>query len=41
MGGGFGIMLGIGLGNIISFSMGGTFIIPWQFIIGGFFYVII
>ena len=36
MGGAFGILLGIGIGNIISFSMGGTFIVPWQFIIGGF-----
>lgn len=36
MGGAFGILLGIGIGNIISFSMGGTFIMPWDFIIGGF-----
>ncbi len=36
MGGFFGILLGIGIGNIISFSMGGTFIIPWGFILGGF-----
>jgi putative ABC transport system permease protein len=36
MGGAFGILLGIGIGNIISFSMGGTFIMPWEFIIGGF-----
>lgn len=35
-GGAFGIFLGILLGNIISLSMGGTFIIPWMFIIGGF-----
>jgi putative ABC transport system permease protein len=36
MGGFFGILLGIGIGNIISFSMGGNFIIPWEFIMGGF-----
>ena len=36
MGGALGILLGIGIGNIISFSMGGTFIIPWLFILGGF-----
>ncbi|MET4083520.1 putative ABC transport system permease protein [Pedobacter sp. UYP30] len=36
MGGAFGIFLGIVLGNIISLSMGGSFIIPWLFIMGGF-----
>ncbi|WP_443937866.1 ABC transporter permease [Pedobacter sp. MW01-1-1] len=36
MGGTLGIFLGILLGNLISFSMGGTFIIPWLFIILGF-----
>lgn len=36
MGGALGILLGIGIGNLISFSMGGSFIIPWEFIIGGF-----
>ena len=36
MGGAFGIFLGIVLGNIISLAMGGTFIIPWEFIFGGF-----
>ncbi|MGY3053435.1 putative ABC transport system permease protein [Pedobacter sp. UYEF25] len=36
MGGACGIFLGIVLGNIISLSMGGTFIIPWLFIMGGF-----
>jgi putative ABC transport system permease protein len=36
MGGAFGIFLGILLGNMISFFMGGSFIIPWLFIIGGF-----
>lgn len=36
IGGFFGIVLGIGIGNLISFSMGGTFIIPWGIIIGGF-----
>lgn len=36
MGGAFGILLGILLGNAISLFMGGTFIIPWKFIIGGF-----
>ena len=36
MGGALGILLGIGIGNIISFSLGGKFIIPWLFIIGGF-----
>ncbi|MEJ5994591.1 ABC transporter permease [Pedobacter sp. Du54] len=35
IGGAFGILLGIGIGNLISLSMGGTFIIPWLFIIGG------
>ncbi len=36
MGGAFGILLGILLGNIISLLMGGTFLIPWLFVIGGF-----
>ena len=36
IGGAFGILLGIGIGNLISFSMGGSFIIPWKFIFGGF-----
>jgi putative ABC transport system permease protein len=36
MGGALGILLGIGLGNAISLLMGGSFIIPWLFIIGGF-----
>jgi putative ABC transport system permease protein len=36
MGGAFGIFLGILLGNMISFFMGGSFIVPWLFIIGGF-----
>jgi putative ABC transport system permease protein len=36
MGGALGILLGIGIGNLISFSMGGSFLIPWLFIIGGF-----
>jgi len=36
MGGALGIFLGIVLGNIISLAMGGTFIIPWLFIMGGF-----
>jgi putative ABC transport system permease protein len=36
MGGAMGILFGIGIGNIISFSMGGSFIIPWDFIVGGF-----
>lgn len=40
-GGAFGIFLGILLGNIISLSMGGTFIIPWMFIIGGFLLCVI
>jgi len=35
-GGALGILLGIGLGNAISLAMGGTFIIPWLFIVGGF-----
>ena len=35
IGGAMGILLGIGIGNIISLSMGGAFIIPWLFIIGG------
>jgi putative ABC transport system permease protein len=36
MGGAFGIFLGIAIGNIISFSMGGSFIVPWAWIFGGF-----
>ncbi|TKC04782.1 FtsX-like permease family protein [Pedobacter polaris] len=36
MGGSLGILLGIGIGNLISFSMGGSFLMPWEFIIGGF-----
>ena len=35
IGGAVGILLGIGIGNLISFSMGGSFIIPWMFILGG------
>jgi len=36
MGGAMGILFGILLGNAISLAMGGSFIIPWLFIIGGF-----
>ena len=36
MGGAMGILFGILLGNAISLMMGGSFIIPWLFIIGGF-----
>ena len=36
MGGGMGILFGILLGNAISLMMGGSFIIPWKFIFGGF-----
>lgn len=36
MGGGMGILMGILLGNTISLMMGGSFIIPWLFIFGGF-----
>jgi len=36
MGGALGIFLGILLGNLISLTMGGSFIIPWLFIFGGF-----
>lgn len=36
IGGFFGILLGIGIGNIISKMMGGSFIIPWLIILGGF-----
>lgn len=36
MGGSFGIFLGIVIGNLISLAMGGSFIIPWEFIFGGF-----
>ena len=36
MGGAFGILLGIAIGNVISLMMSGSFIIPWQWIGGGF-----
>ncbi|WP_316817689.1 ABC transporter permease [Pedobacter nyackensis] len=36
MGGTLGIFLGIAIGNLISLGMGGSFIIPWQWIFGGF-----
>lgn len=36
MGGALGILLGILLGNSISLMMHGAFIIPWDFILGGF-----
>lgn len=36
IGGAFGILLGIGIGNIISGLMGGSFIIPWKAIGMGF-----
>ncbi|RZL10276.1 MAG: FtsX-like permease family protein [Pedobacter sp.] len=36
LGGGVGILLGIMIGNLMSLVMGGSFIIPWDFIIGGF-----
>lgn len=36
MGGAFGILLGIAIGNAISLMMSGSFIIPWQWIGGGF-----
>jgi putative ABC transport system permease protein len=36
MGGALGILFGILLGNAISLMMGGSFIIPWLFIFGGF-----
>jgi putative ABC transport system permease protein len=36
IGGAFGIFLGIAIGNLISFAMGGSFIIPWEWIMGGF-----
>lgn len=36
MGGAFGILLGVGMGNVISLFVGGSFIMPWKFIIGGF-----
>lgn len=36
MGGSLGIFLGIVIGNLISLAMGGSFIIPWVFIFGGF-----
>lgn len=36
MGGALGILLGILLGNSISLMMDGAFIIPWDFILGGF-----
>lgn len=36
MGGAMGILFGILLGNSISLMMNGAFIIPWDFILGGF-----
>lgn len=36
MGGALGIFMGIAIGNLISFAMGGSFIIPWLWIFGGF-----
>ena len=36
MGGAMGILFGVLLGNAISLMMGGSFIIPWMFIFGGF-----
>jgi putative ABC transport system permease protein len=36
LGGFFGILLGVGIGNLISLSMGGAFLMPWGFISGGF-----
>ncbi|MBB5648976.1 ABC transporter permease [Pedobacter cryoconitis] len=36
MGGAMGILFGVLLGNAISLMMGGSFIIPWFFIFGGF-----
>jgi len=36
IGGAFGIFLGIAIGNLVSFSMGGSFLIPWEWIMGGF-----
>lgn len=36
MGGTLGIFLGIAIGNLISLGMGGSFIVPWQWIFGGF-----
>lgn len=36
IGGLFGILLGVGIGNLISLSMGGAFIMPWGFITVGF-----
>ncbi|KIO76903.1 ABC transporter [Pedobacter lusitanus] len=36
MGGAMGILFGVMLGNAISLMMGGSFIIPWLFILGGF-----
>lgn len=35
MGGIIGIILGIGIGNIVSFATGGSFIIPWLWMIVG------
>lgn len=36
MGGIVGILLGIPVGNIVTLLMGGSFIIPWAWIILGF-----
>lgn len=35
IGGAMGVLLGIGIGNLISLKMSGNFIIPWLFIFGG------
>ena len=41
LGGIVGILIGIPIGNIISFFVGGAFIIPWGWIIGGLILCII
>lgn len=41
LGGGLGIILGIAIGNIVSFIIGGSFIIPWTWIIMGVVFCLI
>jgi putative ABC transport system permease protein len=41
LGGGLGIILGISIGNLVSILIGGSFIIPWTWIIMGVVFCLI